>query len=174
MISPPQWSGAVTIDALLSLGGNVGDRRATMDAAIERLAAIPGTTVTARSSYYRTAPDGPVVQDWFVNLAVAVTTELDPLALVAACRTIEHALGRDRATEIAWGPRPVDVDVIATGDQRTMTPAGGDLDCRPFVLVPLAEIAAGVRIGARTIDEYAAAAGNAGVERLDWPMAGAL
>jgi 2-amino-4-hydroxy-6-hydroxymethyldihydropteridine diphosphokinase len=100
--------------ALLSLGGNVGDRKAAMDAAVERLAALPGTRVTARSPHYRTAPDGPVAQDWFVNLAVAVETEMDATELAAACKRIEAALGRDRSREIPWGPRPVDIDVVAT------------------------------------------------------------
>jgi 2-amino-4-hydroxy-6-hydroxymethyldihydropteridine diphosphokinase len=156
----------VTIDALLSLGGNMGDRRAIMEAAIAGLAALPGTRVTARSSFYRTEPDGPVAQDWFVNLAVAVRTEFDAASLAAACRAIEAALGRDRSAEIPWGPRPIDIDVIATGDTGAMTPVGGSLDVRPFVLVPLAEIAPRTAITGVTLLEHAEAAGMAGVTRL--------
>jgi 2-amino-4-hydroxy-6-hydroxymethyldihydropteridine diphosphokinase len=156
----------VTIDALLSLGGNMGDRRAIMEAAIALLAALPGTSITARSSFYRTEPDGPVVQDWFVNLAVAVRTEFDAASLAAACRAIEAALGRDRSEEIPWGPRPIDIDVIATGDAGAMTPVGGSLDVRPFVLVPLAEIAPRTAIAGITVLEHAEAAGMAGVARL--------
>jgi 2-amino-4-hydroxy-6-hydroxymethyldihydropteridine diphosphokinase len=156
----------VTIDALLSLGGNMGDRKALMDAAVERLAALPGTTVTARSSYYRTAPDGPIEQDWFVNLAVAIRTDFDPAALAAACRQIEADLGWDRTREIPWGPRPIDIDVIAVGSAGAMTPVGGSLDVRPFVLVPLAEIAPRTAIAGITLLEHAEAAGMAGVARL--------
>lgn len=159
------------IAALLSLGGNVGDRKAAVDAAIAALGALPGTTVTARSAYYRTVPDGPVAQPWFVNLAVAVMTELTPTALAAACKEIEAALGRDRTREIPWGPRPIDIDVVATGDSREMTPPGDSFDARPFVLTPMAEIAGGVVIAGHTIDQRAQAAGSAGVEKLDWQFA---
>lgn len=157
------------MQALLSLGGNVGDRKATMDAAVAAIAALPGTTVTARSSYYRTEPDGPVAQPWFVNLAVAVATKLPPAALAAACKEIEAALGRDRAREIPWGPRPIDIDVVATGDGFDMEAAGGALDGRAFVLVPLAEIAGSIVIAGATIAERSAAAGRNGVALLDWP-----
>lgn len=160
----------MTINAVLSLGGNVGDRKAVIDAAVNLLAALPQTTVTARSSYYRTEPDGPIAQDWFLNIAVAVTTALDSERLTAACRGIEAELGRDRTKEIPRGPRPIDIDVIATGGAGGMTPNGDRLDQRPFVMVPLAEIAAEVVVGDGTLAEHAAAAGASGVIRLDWPL----
>lgn len=156
--------------ALLSLGGNVGDRKAAMDAAVERLAALPGTRVTARSPYYRTAPDGPVAQDWFVNLAVAVETEMDATELAAACKRIEAALGRDRSREIPWGPRPVDIDVVATGNGRHMAAPDGDFDTRAFVVIPLAVIAPDVQIDGQTLRAHAARADATGVEPLDWPV----
>lgn len=160
----------MTNAALLSLGGNVGDRKATMDAAVSRLAALPGTSVTARSSYYRTEPVGPVAQPWFLNIAVAVSTGLSAEALAAACRDIETALGRDRSREIDWGPRPIDIDVVAFGTVAEMHPTGGSLDARAFVLVPLAEIAPAVRVGGHTVAEHARGLDPAGVTRLDWPM----
>jgi 2-amino-4-hydroxy-6-hydroxymethyldihydropteridine diphosphokinase len=160
----------VTIDALLSLGGNMGDRRAIMEAAIALLAALPGTSVTARSSFYRTEPDGPVVQDWFVNLAVAVRTEFDAASLAAACREIEAALGRDRSEEIPWGPRPIDIDVIAFGRGGIMQSWGGTLDTRRFVQIPLSHIASGVMIDGITVVHAAAEAEQIDVVRLDWPV----
>ncbi len=160
----------MSLDALLSLGGNVGDRKAIMDAAVAAVAALPATTVAARSPYYRTEPDGPVVQDWFVNLAVAVATEMDAAALAAACREIEASLGRDRTREIPWGPRTIDIDVIATGARDAMVPAGGKLDRRPFVLVPLADIAPATVIAGSSVVSRARAAGSDGVERLGWPV----
>ncbi|MEX2319141.1 MAG: 2-amino-4-hydroxy-6-hydroxymethyldihydropteridine diphosphokinase [Bauldia sp.] len=160
----------MTIDALLSLGGNMGDRKALMDAAIERLAALPGTRVTARSSYYRTTPDGPIAQDWFVNLAVAVRTDFDADALAAACRTIEADLGRDRSCEIPWGPRPIDIDVIAVGNDGLMAAPGGEFDRRQFVLVPLAEIAPATVIAGSSVASHASSAGRSGVEGVDWPV----
>ncbi len=152
----------MTAIALLSLGGNMGDRKATMDSAVTRLAALPGTRVTARSAYYRTEPVGPVHQDWFVNLAVALDTELSRPALVAAAHDIEAHLGRDRAREIPSGPRPIDVDVLAHGEWSRA-------DDRAFVLVPFAEIAPDAIIEGVAVRDRLARVGTEGVEKLDWP-----
>jgi 2-amino-4-hydroxy-6-hydroxymethyldihydropteridine diphosphokinase len=152
-------------EAWLSLGGNIGDRKRAMDEAVARLGQLPGTRVTARSAYYRTAPVGPVTQDWFVNLCVAIETGLDERALREACRTIEAAMGRDRAKEISWGPRVVDIDVIARSDQPD-APAHRELT-RGYVIVPLAEIAPSLVIGGRRVEDIAAAEVT-GVQKLDW------
>jgi 2-amino-4-hydroxy-6-hydroxymethyldihydropteridine diphosphokinase len=159
------------MDALLSLGGNVGDRRANMEAALAAIAALPGTKVLADSPCYRTAPDGPIAQDWFVNLAVAVRTTLDADALAAACREIEAGLGRDRSVEIPWGPRTVDIDVIATGSAEEMEPFGAKLDTRAFVVIPMADIASEVRVSGLTLGEWARRADRSGIEELDWQLA---
>lgn len=153
-------------EAWLSLGGNIGDRMRAMDEAVDRLAQLPGTRVTRRSSYYRTAPVGPVAQDWFVNICVAVRTSLDDAALRAACRAIEAAMGRDRSKEISWGPRIVDLDVIARSDLPA-APAHRELT-RGYVIVPLAEIAPDLVMGGRMVREILADADVTGVERLDW------
>lgn len=160
----------MTLDALLSLGGNIGDRKATVDAAVTRIAALPGTVVSARSSYYRAEPAGPVAQAWFLNIAIALTTQLDLAALAAACRAIESGLGRDRLREIPSGPRTIDIDVIAVGKDGDLMPAGAELDERAFVLVPLQEIAARVAIAGITVAARLASAPATGVERLDWPL----
>ena len=153
----------MTVTALLSLGGNLGDRKAVMDQAVARIAALPGVRLVARSAYYRAAPDGQVAQPWFLNIAAALTTELSRDELAGACRAIETALGRDRSREIPWGPRPMDIDVVAYGEAT-------DIDRRPFVLVPAAEIAGSFRVGGETLAALAMAAGTGGVERLDWPI----
>jgi 2-amino-4-hydroxy-6-hydroxymethyldihydropteridine diphosphokinase len=150
----------------LSLGGNIGDRQRAMDEAVARLGRSPATRVTARSSYYRTAPVGPVEQDWFVNICVAIETGLDEAVLRAACRAIETAMGRDRTKEISWGPRVVDLDVIARSDQPD-APAHREL-VRGYVIVPLAEIVPDLVIAGRAVREIVAAADVTGVERLDW------
>jgi 2-amino-4-hydroxy-6-hydroxymethyldihydropteridine diphosphokinase len=161
-------------DVLLALGGNLGDRKALVDEAVARLGQLPGTRLTARSSYYRTEPVGPVPQEWFLNIAVQLQTELDPEALLAACHAIEAALGRRREAEIRWGPRFIDIDIIAFGElarsDAALTLPHPRFAERGFVLVPLAEIAAGVRIGERTVAAHLAAVGDAGVEKLDWPV----
>jgi len=155
-------------EAWLSLGGNIGDRKAAMDEAVARIGRRPGTAVTARSSYYRTAPVGPVAQDWFVNICVAIRTTLDEAALRDACRTVETSMGRDRTKEISWGPRIVDIDVIARSDSAGAAPHR-ELT-RGYVIVPLAEIAAELRIAGRTVSSLAADADVAGVEKLGWDV----
>lgn len=154
----------MTAEALLSLGGNVGDRKANIDAAVDRLAALPGVTLARRSSYYRTEPVGPVAQPWFLNIGVALSTDRDREALRVDCRAIETALGRDRAREIAWGPRTVDIDVVLFGRDDS------DLDRRAFVLVPLAEIAPDWAVAGTTLAALAAATDGRGIQRLDWPV----
>jgi 2-amino-4-hydroxy-6-hydroxymethyldihydropteridine diphosphokinase len=149
------------VGALLSIGSNRGDRKALVDAAVTRLAALPCTSLRARSSYYRTEPVGPVKQAWFLNIAVALRTELTLEALAAACRTIEADLGRDRTREIPSGPRPIDIDVLTHGD--TAKP-----DDRAFVLVPLAEIASDAPIAGVPVRERLAKVGTAGVAKLPW------
>ena len=150
-------------DALLSLGSNLGDRKALIDQAVGRLAALPGTSLRARSSYYRTAPVGPVPQEWFLNIAVVLRTGQPRQALADACRAIEGELGRDRSREIAWGPRPIDIDVILYGQAARP-------DDRAFVLVPLAEIAPDALIDGVTVGERLKGVDAAGVEKLDWPL----
>jgi 2-amino-4-hydroxy-6-hydroxymethyldihydropteridine diphosphokinase len=153
----------VSVDVLLSLGGNMGDRKRLMDEAVDRLNALPETSVRARSSYYRTEPVGPVKQDWFLNIAVALRTGQSRDDLVAAGRAIETALGRDRSKEVSWGPRPMDIDVVGYGDWYGM-------DDRAFVLVPLAEIAPALLVDGKSLADRAVAIGTRGVKKLNWPV----
>jgi 2-amino-4-hydroxy-6-hydroxymethyldihydropteridine diphosphokinase len=142
-------------EALLALGGNVGDVRATLDAAVAMLCDGETVRLVARSSDYRTPPWGVTDQAPFVNRALVVNTTLSPQALLARALEVERVLGRDRANEQRWGPRPVDIDLIAYDDMRLDEPGltlpHPRLFERAFVLVPLAEIApdrtiAGIRI----------------------------
>src|SRR5262249_822448 len=89
------------------------------------------------------------------NLCIAVATTITPHALLARAQAVEHALGRERAEERRWGPRPLDIDLIAyddlTVDDNDLTLPHPRLFERAFVLVPLAEIAperviAGVKV----------------------------
>jgi 2-amino-4-hydroxy-6-hydroxymethyldihydropteridine diphosphokinase len=158
------------VEALLSLGGNVGDVRTTLSRAITMLCADEAVVLRARSSDYRTAPWGVTDQPAFINLCIRVETSLAPYALLARAHVIERELGRQRMQEIQWGPRPVDIDLLDY-DGRIIVEPGLRLPHprlleRAFVLVPLAEIAAervidGVRIG-----DAVQAIDTAGVERL--------
>ncbi|HWK97720.1 MAG TPA: 2-amino-4-hydroxy-6-hydroxymethyldihydropteridine diphosphokinase [Pseudolabrys sp.] len=156
--------------AFLAFGGNVGDGRATLDRAVAMLAATPGIALAARSSDYRTPPWGVTDQAPFINLAVAIDTTLAPLALLARVQEVERALGRDRANERRWGPRTVDIDIIAYGDLSLDEPGlvlpHPRLFERAFVLMPLAEIAGGHRIAGRDVQTALRSVDTAGIERL--------
>ena len=157
-------------EALLALGGNVGDVRATLDRAVTMLCDDERVRLLARSSDYRTPPWGVADQPAFVNLAVAVATDLGPHDLLARALEVERALGRDRAKERRWGPRPVDIDIIAyddvTLDEDGLILPHPRLLERAFVLMPLAEIAPDRRIGGVRVRDALARLDAAGIERL--------
>lgn len=152
---------------LLGLGSNLGDAAATFAAAVARLEQ-GGMRVVARSFSYRTPPWGPVPQPDFINLCLLVETDLVPHALLAATRAIESDLGRKRS--LRWGPRTIDIDILAYDDAQIADP---DLQIphprlteRAFVLVPLLDIAPDWRIQGRTIRDWAAEVDVSGIERL--------
>ncbi|MGF1632814.1 MAG: 2-amino-4-hydroxy-6-hydroxymethyldihydropteridine diphosphokinase [Phycisphaerae bacterium] len=129
--------------ASIALGSNLGDRAATLDAAVERLKGTPGVQVVAVSSYHETAPvGGPPGQGPFLNAAAVLQTTLSPHALLAAMQTIEQALGRERTAH--WGPRTCDLDLLLYGDEQADTPELAlphpRMHLRRFVLEPLAEV----------------------------------
>src|SRR5215471_20888327 len=142
-------------EALLALGGNIGDVRDTLDRAIAALCDGKETRLIARSSDYATPPWGIADQPEFVNLCIAVDTSLTPQALLARAQAVERAFGRDRAREQHWGPRTLDIDILTYDDlvlkEPELTLPHPRLFERAFVLVPLDEIAperliAGVRV----------------------------
>ncbi|APG06268.1 2-amino-4-hydroxy-6-hydroxymethyldihydropteridine diphosphokinase [Luteibacter rhizovicinus DSM 16549] len=132
------------VRALIGLGGNLGEVRERLDAAVASLDALPGVAVVARSRFYRTPPWGHIEQPDFVNAAIAVDTSLPPLALLDALLATERAFGRVRDGE-RWGPRTIDLDLLAYGDdviddERLAVPHPRIAE-RAFVLLPLADIA---------------------------------
>jgi 2-amino-4-hydroxy-6-hydroxymethyldihydropteridine diphosphokinase len=157
-------------EALLALGGNLGDVRDTFDRAIAGLCDGAGVQLLARSSNYRTPPWGVLDQPPFINCTVAVATTLSPPALLARAQAIERQFGRDRSREQHWGPRTLDIDLIAYDDVVLDTPAltlpHPRLFERAFVLVPLAEIVPERRIGGIRIKDALARVDQTGIERL--------
>jgi 2-amino-4-hydroxy-6-hydroxymethyldihydropteridine diphosphokinase len=157
-------------DALVGLGGNVGDVRATLERAIVRFADGRDVTLIARSSDYRTPPWGVTEQPPFVNCAIEVETILSPRALLTRALDVERALGRDRAREQRWGPRPIDIDLLAFDDlaldEPGLTLPHPHLFERAFVLVPLAEIVPDRMISGRRVRDAADQLDAAGIERL--------
>ena len=127
--------------AYLGLGSNLGDRRAHLRAAV---AALPD--VVAVSPVYETDPvGGPPGQSPYLNLVVALETDLSPRQLLDLARTLEETAGRVRTER--HGPRTLDVDVLLIGD---LTVHDDDLVVphprmwqRRFVLAPLADLAEG-------------------------------
>ena len=157
-------------EAFIALGGNVGDVRATFDRAIARLCDGGPVQLTARSSDYRTPPWGVTDQPAFINAVIAVATPASPHALLTRMQACERALGRDRTRESRWGPRPIDLDLLAYDDVTLHDP---DLTLphprlfeRAFVLVPLAEIAADRVIAGIRIGDALARLDAAGIEKL--------
>jgi 2-amino-4-hydroxy-6-hydroxymethyldihydropteridine diphosphokinase len=157
-------------DALIALGGNLGDVRATLDRAVAELCDEDEVRLQARSSDYRTAPWGEENQPAFLNICIAVQTRLSPQALLARAQAIEQALGRRRAHERRWGPRPIDIDLLAYDDLSLTTPEltlpHPRLFERAFVLVPLAEIAPERLIAGRRVMDAMRDVDAAGVQKL--------
>jgi 2-amino-4-hydroxy-6-hydroxymethyldihydropteridine diphosphokinase len=129
----------------LSLGSNVGERAENIAQAIATLARF-GVRAVKRSGLYETEPVEFLAQDWFLNCVVEVDTELSPGELMRALLGIERGMGRERV--LPKGPRIIDMDILLYG-ARVVREA--DLQIphprmteRRFVLVPLAEITAGV------------------------------
>ena len=157
-------------EALLAFGGNVGEVRETFDRALTMLCDGTEVRLKARSSDYATPPWGVEDQPSFVNRCVAIDTRLTPEALLARVQAIEHALGRARAEERRWGPRPIDIDILAYDD---VARGGADLTLphprlfeRAFVLVPLAEIVPERIIAGKRVRDALAQLDTTGISRL--------
>jgi 2-amino-4-hydroxy-6-hydroxymethyldihydropteridine diphosphokinase len=133
--------------ACIGLGANVGDTRATLDAAQHELAALPCTTLVAASPLYRSAPIDAAGPD-YLNAVIVLATALTPLQLLAALQAIERTHGRVRGHHHA--PRTLDLDLLLYGHERIATPAltvpHPRLHERAFVLRPLLDVLPDVRI----------------------------
>ena len=123
---------------VLALGSNLGDRIANLRVGLDVLSAGGQITVTAVSPVYETAPVGGPDQPDYLNAVVVGSTELPPRAILRLAQAAEQAAGRVRS--VRWGPRTLDVDVIAVGDERSddaeLTLPHPRARERAFVLVP--------------------------------------
>ena len=134
------------ITIYIALGTNVGERE---DNLLQALRLLPESGVHIRrvSSIYETEPVDFLDQEWFLNAVLEGETELDALDLLCALRVIEARMGSKKA--FAKGPRKIDLDILLYGNETIDTP---ELQVphprmleRKFVLIPLAEIAPGLR-----------------------------
>ena len=157
-------------NVLIALGGNVGDVRATFQKAISNICGMMQATLLSRSSDYATPPWGELDQDRFINACIEIETSLDPHALLFTLHKIEKKFGRDRTKEHRWGPRTLDLDLIAYDDasinQPDLTLPHPRLFERAFVLVPLAEIVPDRLISGRTVRDALKGVSTDGIERL--------
>jgi len=136
----------MTKTVYLGLGSNLGDRAENLAQALARLAAT-GLHCVRRSSLYATEPVGAGPQHWFLNCVVEASTELMPRQLLRATQQVERGLGRRRSLRNA--PRTVDIDILLYGAIVVSLPGleipHPRIAERRFVLVPLREIAPGLR-----------------------------
>ena len=156
--------------AIIALGGNVGDVRATFTKAIAHVCGMAQGALVARSSDYATPPWGDEDQAPFINACVEIETGLDPYALLFVMQKVEQKFGRTRTKERRWGPRTLDLDLIAYDDvvlqKADLTLPHPRLFERAFVLVPLAEIAPDRMIGGIRVRDALASVSTQGIERL--------
>ncbi len=128
-------------EAVIALGANLGDRMATLQAAMEAIHALDGVAVLGASPVVETAPVGGPEQQDYLNAVLRVATSLTPQRLLASCHGIEAALGRARS--VRWAPRTLDVDLITYGRTRQDDwprlphPRAAE---RAFVLLPWARL----------------------------------
>lgn len=131
----------------LGLGSNISNTTLTREdniaTAIRLLGAHPKISIEKVSSLYETEPVGLKEQPSFLNAAVAISTELQPLELLDVCLTIERQMGRVR--EVRWGPRNIDIDLLVYHELEISVPQlelpHPRMSERKFVLIPLVEIA---------------------------------
>lgn len=129
--------------AYVALGSNMGDKKAYLDEAVDKLGQHPLCRVQKVAEYIQTEPYGGVEQDTFLNSALELQTLLYPEELLKLINRIEAEAGRERT--IHWGPRTLDLDILFYDDRVIDTPRLTvphiDMENRDFVLRPLAQLA---------------------------------
>ena len=126
----------------LSLGSNLGNRRANLKKACELLKQSAGVKFIKSSAVYKTRPVGPVEQREFLNAAVKLKTVLSPTELLTLCKQIEKLMKRKKT--VKWGPRIIDLDIVLFGNlnlkSKQLTIPHKEMEKRQFVLKPLIDI----------------------------------
>lgn len=158
----------------LGLGSNLADPLQQLHAALAAIARLPGSQLAAVSSFYTSDPLGPPDQPRYVNAVAAMDTHLTPLELLDALQAIELNQGRVRKDE-RWGPRTLDLDILLFGQRslalERLTVPHYHMHARAFVLYPLAEIAADLRLpDGRHLRDLLATCPFEGLERLPAPQ----
>ena len=160
-------------EVVLALGSNLGDRLANLQAGVDALTEGGQITATAVSAVYETSPVGGPDQPDYLNAVLLAVSALPPRAVLDRCQAAERARGRVRS--VRWGPRTLDVDIIAcdaeTIDDPALTLPHPRAHERAFVLVPWLDVDPGARLaGFGPVADLVArlgVAGVAGVRRRD-------
>lgn len=155
---------------VLALGSNLGDRLDMLQGAVDALADTPGLRLVGVSPVYETDPVGGPDQPDYLNAVVVADGRHSARTLLERALAVENAF--DRVREVRWGPRTLDVDVIAVGDLEVHDP---DLDVphpraaeRAFVLVPWLDVDAAAELpGAGPVAALVERLGRDGVRRRD-------
>ena len=156
-------------EAFVGLGSNLGDRGAQLASAFAALSVLPGTSLMARSSFYESAPLDADGAD-YLNAVARLRTSLAPLELLHALQAIESAAGRQRPYPNA--PRCLDLDLLLYDDLAVesdeLVLPHPRLQQRAFVVVPLLEIAPGLRWrGGERLDSLLPALAGQRLAKLD-------
>ena len=163
---------AQTTDAVLGLGGNVGERRAALAGAVDALKGHPDIQIIAASPLYESEPWGLTGQQDFLNAAVRVATPLSPADLLAAILAVEASFGRVRGEK--WGPRVIDIDILVFGDEVIDVPGltipHPHLTERVFALAPLADVMPEAVIKGRSARQWLAQLESKGLKRIVGPQ----
>jgi 2-amino-4-hydroxy-6-hydroxymethyldihydropteridine diphosphokinase len=154
-------------EVAIGLGSNLADPVEQLRAALSELRQLPATRLLCHSRFYRSAPMGEPDQPDYVNAAAMLETGLAAHDLLKRLQGIERRQGR-RRERVRWGARTLDLDLLLWGetaiDEPGLTVPHPGLHLRPFVLYPLAEIAAARSVPGRgTVGELAAACGSKGL-----------
>jgi 2-amino-4-hydroxy-6-hydroxymethyldihydropteridine diphosphokinase len=155
---------------VFALGSNQGDRLAMLQGALDALAATPGLRLVAVSPVYETEPVGGPEQDDYLNAVVICEGSQRPRDLLARAQQIEEAAGRVR--DVRWGPRTLDVDLVAvdgvTVDEPDLTVPHPRARERGFVLVPWRDVDPTAELpDAGPVADLLAGLDTAGVRRRD-------
>lgn len=145
------------VSALIGLGGNVGDVVRAMQRALDAIDHHSDCRVISVSGVYRTPPWGKTDQNWFSNACAEVATDLEPAQFMDLLLTIEIAQGRVR--EERWGPRTLDLDIIAFGNEvietDRLTVPHPRFQERAFVVRPLIDICPDRIIATKSVSAHA-------------------
>jgi 2-amino-4-hydroxy-6-hydroxymethyldihydropteridine diphosphokinase len=154
--------------AWLGLGGNLGDPVGSMGQALRALNQRDDTNVVSVSPVYKTPPWGKTDQPWFYNACAEVDTALEAEALLATCLDTEQQLKRERLER--WGPRIIDIDVLAfeglaSFESATLILPHPRMTTRAFVLVPLEDIAPDLLISGKSVLKWLESCDRTGIEK---------